>query len=375
MNDIIKYNPFRILKIYTDTVITSEMSVKRLSLYHGFYDFAMLKKRLGILQITYDLYEDADKLIQNSSDRIGYAMFWFMKGDDSIEMESAMGDLTLFENFDSAMSKLSCIDTTASRVNRSVICLIDKKLSDGVALMNEVLSDNQLRKEFVEAVSDKPYAATKEDLMKQYLRLLCCQFNVDDVRAAVSNLPEMRMTFQQLLDDKVIDEIEKAKQVQEAVRKAQEVDPSICFFCGEPTRNMEDYKFENKTYKNSKIVSGVIETTKTITINIPTCASCKKAMERKSQWGGVLTLVFTIILFVVFFIIAYRYLEMGFFPTLFVVVLPDSILAPLLGYLLALLFTPILMMIFDRKHCRKFKHHIEDHPKVAQLLREGYKQK
>ncbi|MBO4646221.1 MAG: hypothetical protein J5642_06860 [Bacteroidales bacterium] len=382
MNDIITYNPFRILNTYTDVVNGAELSMERMSLYAGIYKFAELKKHLGIMQITLESYDNAAKLIQSRSDRIGYAMFWFMKGDDSIEMYSAMGDLSVMEDLDSAMSKLNVIDTTASRINRSVIYLIDNKLNEAVALMNEVLNDDQRRKEFVDAVSKDPntgtnehYTGTKEDLMKQYLGLLCCHFPVDDVRAAVVSLPEMSLALQQLVDEKVIDKVENVKQEQEAARKALEVDPSVCFFCGEPTNHQESYQFENKKYEESKIGSGVKETTRTKTIYIPTCVPCKEAIERKTQWKVILTFAFGIIIFVASFIVAYGYFEKNFLLTLLVVVLPGWIVGGLLGYIMSLVLTPALMWIFDRKHCRKFKHHFDDHPHVAKLYQEGYKLK
>ena len=382
MNDIITYNPFRILNTYTDQVNGVEMSVKRMSLSAGIYEFAMLKKRLGITQITFESFNDAAKLIKNTSDRIGYAMFWFMKGDNSIDMELTMGDLFISEDFDLTMSKLKGIDTTASRVNRSVICLIDNKLSDAVALMNEVLTDDQRRKEFVDAVGKdpytgtiEPYTGTKEDLMKQYLGLLCGQFPVDNVRAAVVSLPEMSLALQQLDDEKVIEKVEQVKQEQEAAQKALEVDQSVCFFCGEPTNHKEGFQFENKDYERSKLGSGVMETTRIKTIYIPTCVPCKEAMEHKSRWKKNLAYVFGIVIFVVSFIVAYQYFEKDFWITLLIVVLPGWIVGGLLGYVLSLVFTPVLMWIFDRKHCRKFKHHLDDHPHASKLYQEGYKLK
>lgn len=375
MHDILINNPYRILKIYTDDKTSiSNVSILRLSVSHGIYQFCDLRYSLNILRITPDLIDFAENKIKQYHGKIKYAFFWFMKGEDSLNMNKTMDDMLKFEDFDVALHELGRMETMASIVNRSVIQLIKGNLAESILLMNDVLSDSIKQKEFLKAVCDESLSVSQKELQELYLSTLCKEYSYEKIKKAVSTLPELNAVLNQFIDEK------KSTIANEGIgdlEKSDKIDIKTdntfhCFFCGETTKGKERFVLEKKHYKSSKISNGVVKTTYTKRVDIPTCPRCRDAIKTQKKWHSILSVCFSIVIFIAIFLVTYFYFDWDFLLTLFVVVLPGWFIAGLSGPLLSLLFTPLCIRLFDKRHWRKNIRDIKEHPTVIKLIHDGY---
>lgn len=172
MIDLIQYNPYRILGVYSNSskrdVVANKAKLKAFLKVKKPVSFPLdLPVFLPNIERNADAVEHADAEIMLSEGKLMHAQFWFIKFTPIDDI--AFGHL-LVGNVDTAIEIWKKKTTFSSLQNQLVCALINKNLSDAILYAEELYANYS--EEFVKAVAGDNFNCSSEVLIKNFVEKL-----------------------------------------------------------------------------------------------------------------------------------------------------------------------------------------------------------
>lgn len=167
MVNIISYNPFRILGVYSNAkqsdIVRNFSKMKAYLTVGKDMRFPVdLDFLLGPLERTMESVQKAQSDINLSKDKIRYALFWFCKGNPIDEV--ALNNLAN-QDIEKAEEILGKRTTYSSLINMAVIALVQGRYADAVNCYSQVVHKESNRTRFVTEVCGDTFQISEDELM------------------------------------------------------------------------------------------------------------------------------------------------------------------------------------------------------------------
>lgn len=169
--NIIKDNPFRILGVFSNASAKEiAANTHRISAYQRVNREVSFTSDLPNLLGTCDRNEkavaDAQAKINLPNDKIRYALFWFVKGDDADEI--VMRHLAA-GNIDKAKQILGMGRIFSFKINLGIISLIQGNYKTGITQITSVIDNDNDRTNFVKSVCGETFQIDKQTLKNMFV--------------------------------------------------------------------------------------------------------------------------------------------------------------------------------------------------------------
>lgn len=166
-------NPFRVLGVYSNAkpaeiVSNCDDMEAYLSIGQSVSFELDLNNLMPELERSADSIDSAKKRINLPTDKLKYALFWFFKDSSS---EHAMNHLKNGD-FGSANSVFEIEDSFSTRINQSVVALMQNNLGTAISRMSEMIHDGNSRDAFVNAICGNTFSINESDMAHLYIDTL-----------------------------------------------------------------------------------------------------------------------------------------------------------------------------------------------------------
>ncbi len=166
-------NPFRVLGVYSNAkpaeiVSNCDDMEAYLSIGQSVSFELDLNNLMPELERSADSIDNAKKRINLPTDKLKYALFWFFKDSSS---EHAMNHLKNGD-FGSANSVFEIEDSFSTRINQSVVALMQNNLGTAISRMSEMIHDGDYRDAFVKAICGTTFTLGEDEMAHLYIDTL-----------------------------------------------------------------------------------------------------------------------------------------------------------------------------------------------------------
>lgn len=166
-------NPFRVLGVYSNAkpaeiVSNCDDMEAYLSIGQSVSFELDLNNLMPELERSADSVDNAKKRINLPKDKLKYALFWFFKDSSS---EHAMNHLKNGD-FGSANSVFEIEDSFSTRINQSVVALMQNNLGTAISRMSEMIHDGDYRDAFVKAICGTTFTLGEDEMAHLYIDTL-----------------------------------------------------------------------------------------------------------------------------------------------------------------------------------------------------------
>lgn len=173
MLKIVEKNPYRILGVYSNArpaeiVANCDDMEAYLSIGQTVSLDLDLNNLMPELERSADSVDNAKKRINLPKDKLKYALFWFFKDSSS---EHAMNHLKNGD-FGSANSVFEIEDSFSTRINQSVVALMQNNLGTAISRMSEMIHDGNSRDAFVNAICGNTFTLGEDEMAHLYIDTL-----------------------------------------------------------------------------------------------------------------------------------------------------------------------------------------------------------
>lgn len=173
MLKIVEQNPFRILGVFANArpaeiVANCDDMEAYLSIGQTVSFDMDFSNILSAVNRTTQTVQKAKQQINLPKEKLKYALFWFFKDSSS---EHAMNHLKNGD-FDSANSVFEIEDSFSTRINQSVVALMQNNISTAIAHVTEMIHDDDNRIAFVNAICGNTFSINESDMAHLYIDAL-----------------------------------------------------------------------------------------------------------------------------------------------------------------------------------------------------------
>lgn len=166
-------NPFRILGTYSNAkpaeiVANCDDMEAYLSIGQTVSFDLDFNNILPAVNRTTQTVQKAKQQINLPKEKLKHALFWFFKDSSS---EHAMNHLKNGD-FDSANSVFEIEDSFSTRINQSVVALIQNNLGTAISRMSEMIHDGNSRDAFVKAICGTTFTLGEDEMAHLYIDTL-----------------------------------------------------------------------------------------------------------------------------------------------------------------------------------------------------------
>ena len=183
MLNILVYNPFRILGVYSNATkkeITANATKLRafLKVNKAMSFPADLSWKMGELQRSADIIDDTLAKINLPNDKITHALFRFINVNPLDKVALSHLEAGNEEKAKEIWNKKACF---SSSLNLAVLALVNDDIDTYIAKVTCLIHDDNLRIEFVNGICDDTFQISEDDLAHKMMDALLTEINASEL--------------------------------------------------------------------------------------------------------------------------------------------------------------------------------------------------
>lgn len=194
--NIIEQNPFRILGVPSNAsareIAANQSRLKAYLAASKAVSFPLDSiGGLPAINRTTENVSQAISFINLPQDKLRYALFWFLKPEDSVG--TMAWEYLIKGDENKAIELFSKRDSAASLINRGVLSFVKGNNTDGLRLLCEMIHCENFRTEFVNIIAGDTFQTTEDEIVDQFLSTLFEEIDALKIYQAIEGYADKRI--------------------------------------------------------------------------------------------------------------------------------------------------------------------------------------